>query len=70
MHGGVSGQVGVARCPASATSSLCCSDVARVVQAPRFHVNGGDPEACSRGDGLGFECRQAYREDGVSDLVC
>ncbi len=41
-----------------------------MVQAPIFHVNGDDPEACIRVARLAFEYRQAFRKDVVIDLVC
>jgi 2-oxoglutarate dehydrogenase E1 component len=44
--------------------------VARMVQAPIFHVNGDDPEACIRVARLAFEYRQAFNKDVVIDLVC
>ncbi|MGB0101330.1 MAG: thiamine pyrophosphate-dependent enzyme, partial [Nocardioides sp.] len=42
----------------------------RMVQAPIFHVNGDDPEACIRVARLAFEYRQAFNKDVVIDLVC
>src|SRR3546814_15137899 len=41
-----------------------------MVQAPIFHVNGDDPEACIRVARLAFEYRQAFDKDVVIDLVC
>ena len=70
IHVVVNNQVGFTTSPGSSRSSLYCTDVARMVQAPIFHVNGDDPEACIRVARLSFEYRQAFNKDVVIDLVC
>jgi len=70
VHVVVNNQLGFTTSPASARSSVYCTDAARMVQAPIFHVNGDDPEACVRVARLAFEYRQEFRKDVVIDMVC
>ena len=70
IHVVINNQVGFTTGPASARSSTYSTDVARMVQAPIFHVNGDDPEACVRVARLAFEFRQAFHKDVVVDMVC
>ncbi|HSK27215.1 MAG TPA: multifunctional oxoglutarate decarboxylase/oxoglutarate dehydrogenase thiamine pyrophosphate-binding subunit/dihydrolipoyllysine-residue succinyltransferase subunit, partial [Jiangellales bacterium] len=70
IHIVVNNQVGFTTSPAHSRSSIYCTDVARMVQAPIFHVNGDDPEACARVARMAFEFRQAFDKDVVVDLIC
>ncbi|MBO0871091.1 MAG: multifunctional oxoglutarate decarboxylase/oxoglutarate dehydrogenase thiamine pyrophosphate-binding subunit/dihydrolipoyllysine-residue succinyltransferase subunit, partial [Micromonosporaceae bacterium] len=70
LHVVVNNQVGFTTAPDYARSSLYPTDVARMVQAPIFHVNGDDPEAVVRVARLAFEYRQAFNKDVVLDLIC
>jgi 2-oxoglutarate dehydrogenase E1 component len=71
IHVVVNNQVGFTISnPKDARSTLYCTDVAKMVNAPVLHVNGDDPEAvvyCAR---LAFEYRQTFNKDVVIDLVC
>ncbi|MEY4796422.1 MAG: putative 2-oxoglutarate dehydrogenase component, partial [Actinomycetota bacterium] len=70
IHLIIDNQIGFTTAPEYARSSQYCSDVAKTVQAPIFHVNGDDPEACVRVAQLAFEYRQRFHKDVVIDMIC
>jgi 2-oxoglutarate dehydrogenase E1 component len=56
--------------PRDARSTIYCTDVAKMVEAPIFHVNGDDPEAVLFVTQLAFDFRQKFHRDVVIDIVC
>ena len=70
IHIIVNNQVGFTTSPNAARSSTYSTDIAKMIQAPVFHVNGDDPEACVRVARVAFEYRQTFNKDVVIDMIC
>ncbi len=70
IHVIVNNQIGFTTAPRFARSSPYPSDVAKIAQAPIFHVNGDDPEAVVHCAKIATEYRQKFNRDVVIDMVC
>jgi 2-oxoglutarate dehydrogenase E1 component len=70
IHLVINNQIGFTTNPEAGRSATYCSDIALMVQAPVFHVNGDDPEACVRATQLAYEYRQRFHKDVVLDMIC
>ncbi len=70
VHFIVNNQIGFTTLPAEARSSLYSTDVAKMVEAPIFHVNGDDPEAVVWATELALRFRQEFGRDVVVDMIC
>ena len=56
--------------PRDTRGTTYCSDVAKMIEAPIFHVNGDDPEICLLATEIAMDYRTLYKQDVVIDLVC
>jgi 2-oxoglutarate dehydrogenase E1 component len=70
IHVVVNNQIGFTTNPRDARSTQYCTDIAKFVQAPIFHVNAEDVDSCVRLAELALEYRQQFKSDVVIDMVC
>jgi 2-oxoglutarate dehydrogenase E1 component len=70
VHVIVNNQIGFTTAPADARSTHYCTDVAKMIQAPIFHVNAEGPESAVHLAELALEYRQTFHKDVILDLYC
>jgi 2-oxoglutarate dehydrogenase E1 component len=68
IHFVVNNQIGFTTNPRDCYSGRYCTDIAKMVGAPIFHVNGDDPEACIHAVQIAVEYRQTFHNDVVIDM--
>ncbi len=70
LHFIVNNQIGFTTLPADARSTEYCTDIAKMIEAPIFHVNGEDPVAVMEIARIALEFRQEFGRDVVVDIYC
>ena len=70
IHTVVNNQIGFTTLPKDARSSQYATDIAKIIEAPIFHVNGDDPLTVKFVSDLAFDFRQQFGRDVVIDLYC
>jgi 2-oxoglutarate dehydrogenase E1 component len=70
LHLVVNNQIGFTTEPRDSRSTPYCTDVAKMIEAPIFHVNGDDPEAVCHVARLALEFRVKFQRDVVIDIYC
>ncbi len=70
IHIVVNNQIGFTTAPEYSRSAEYCTDVAKMVGSPIFHVNGDDPEACVWVARLAVDFREKFNKDVIIDMLC
>src|SRR3954452_5843928 len=70
VHIVVNNQIGFTTAPSDSRSTRYCTDVAKMIEVPIFHVNGEDPEAVVYVGELALDFRETFGQDVVIDMIC
>ncbi len=70
LHFVVNNQIGFTATPHESRSTTYCTDIAKMIQVPIFHVNGEDPDACAAVMQIAMEYRARFHTDVVVDMYC
>jgi 2-oxoglutarate dehydrogenase E1 component len=70
IHVIVNNQIGFTTDPQDSRSSTYCTDIAKMIEVPIFHVNGEDPEAVVQTARIAAEYRQTFGKDFIIDMYC
>jgi 2-oxoglutarate dehydrogenase E1 component len=70
VHVIVNNQIGFTTMPEQSRSTQYCTDIAKAIQAPIFHVNGDDPEAVAQVVRLAMDYRREFQGDVIIDMFC
>ncbi len=70
IHLVINNQIGFTTVPSDSRSTRYCTDIARMLRVPVFHVNGEDPQAVIQVTRLAIEFRQRFKQDVVIDMYC
>jgi 2-oxoglutarate dehydrogenase E1 component len=70
IHIVVNNQIGFTTAPSDSRSTRYCTDVAKMIEVPIFHVNGEDPEAVVYVGELALDFREQFGQDVVIDMIC
>lgn len=70
IHIVVNNQIGFTTAPSEGRSTRYCTDVAKMIEVPIFHVNGEDPDAVVYVAELALDFRETFGQDVVIDMVC